>query len=56
MEVFCSDVQNFSWECSELIITDTNTALYYKFKFDGPFSETCRLQRCQTLPFNEATK
>nr|CAD2177341.1 unnamed protein product [Meloidogyne enterolobii] len=56
MEVFCSDVQNFSWECSELIITDTNTALYYKFKFDGPFSETCPLQRCQTLPFNEATK
>uniref|UniRef100_A0A914LUF9 PLAT domain-containing protein n=1 Tax=Meloidogyne incognita TaxID=6306 RepID=A0A914LUF9_MELIC len=56
MEVFCSDVQNFSWECSELIITDTNTALYYKFKFDSPFSETCRLQRCQTLPFNEATK
>nr|CAD2184395.1 unnamed protein product [Meloidogyne enterolobii] len=36
MEVFCSDVQNFSWECSELIITDTNTALYYKFKFDSP--------------------
>lgn len=56
MEVFCSEVQDFNWECAELIITDTNTALYYKFRFDRPFSENCRTQRCQTLPFTETAK
>ncbi|KAH7728584.1 doublecortin family protein [Aphelenchoides avenae] len=53
IQVDCDDV-NYSWECKEMVVTDTYTSLFYVFRFARPFTPTTSRQNCSVAPLTSA--
>ncbi|KAI1733284.1 PLAT/LH2 domain-containing protein [Ditylenchus destructor] len=46
--------KELTWECEEIVVTDSNTSLFYAFKFPKPFTSKLTQQTTSVLPFLNA--